>query len=174
MEASAEGREVRPSRLWRQMSAEQRLAAAEAFWLDSDLALDQAQAVSAIARHINFRPRSVAALPIARKSRHLAALPALSEPLIERLLIIYHLRAQRPMMAAFLEHLGIGHEEGLITEEKVAPRDRSALAAAARALSTGFPPRDVALYLGTLLAQDPETWEGLAGLPELSPEPAGG
>jgi hypothetical protein len=156
------------------MSSDQKLAAAEAFWRDDDLALDQAQAVSAIAQHIKFRPRSVAALPIARRSRHLASLPAPPELLIERLLITYHLSAQRPMMSAFLEQLGIKHENGLITEENVQPRDSAALARAARALSSDFPRRDVALYLGTLLAQDPETWEGLASVPELTSEAAEG
>ena len=30
-----------------------------------------------------------------------------------------------------------------------------------------FPAEDVKVYLNTLLSQDPETWAGLAGLPQL-------
>ena len=38
----------------------------------------------------------------------------------------YHLATQRPMMSAFLDRVGIAHEEGLITEENVAkPTPRS-------------------------------------------------
>jgi hypothetical protein len=150
------------------MSADQRIAAADAFWRDENLAIDQAQAVEAIARQIKFRSRSVAALPLARKSRHLATLPTLSDLLIGRLLISYHLSEQRPMMAAFLDQLGIKHEEGLITEENVPAQDPAALAAAARTLVQTYPPADVALYLATLITQDPESWSGLAGLSELS------
>jgi hypothetical protein len=150
------------------MSNEQRMAAADAFWRDGDLAPDQAQAVAAIARHINFRPRSVAALPLDKRSRHLAGLPALPEPLIGRLLISYHLGAQRPMMAAFLEQLGISHDDGLIVDEETPPPSPARLARAARELAGRYPRADVALYLGTLFTQDPVTWEGLAGLPELS------
>jgi hypothetical protein len=173
MNTSTQTKELRLSRLWRQMTIEQRVNAADAFWGDEDLAADQAQAVAAIAKHINFRPRSVASLPIGRRSRHLASLPGLSEMLIGRILIAYHLHAQRPMMGAFLDELGIRHEDGLITEDNLPPPSRAALASAVDRLKARYPPADVALYLGALLAQDQATWEGLAGLPELSARAGG-
>ena len=38
-----------------------------------------------------------------------------------RALIVYHLAEQRPMMGAFLDALGIAHENGLIQEDAAKP-----------------------------------------------------
>ena len=94
-----------------------RVAAAAAFWRDEQAALEQAEAVALIARQIKFRPKSVLALPVEKKARHLAGMAQVSDLLAARLLMAYHLEHQRPMMGAFLDALGIKHEEGLITEE---------------------------------------------------------
>jgi len=83
-----------------------------------------------------------------------------------RALIVYHLAEQRPMMGAFLDELGIKHENGLIQEDEVKP-DADKIAPAAAQLARQFPAEDVKIYLNTLLSQDPETWGGLAGLPEV-------
>jgi hypothetical protein len=80
-------------------------------------------------------------------------------------LIVYHLAAQRPMMVAFLDALGIAHENGLIQEDSVVP-DAAKLAPAAAQIAQQFPPEDVSLYLNTLLCQDPATWGALADVPE--------
>jgi hypothetical protein len=66
------------------------------------------------------------------------------------------------MMGAFLDELGIAHEDGLIAEETVAKPDGDKLAAAAEALRGKFPAEDVSLYFSTLVSQDPETWGALA------------
>ena len=70
------------------------------------------------------------------------------------------------MMGAFLDSLGIAHENGLINEDKVTP-DPAKVAPAAAQLAQQFPADDGSVYLNTLLYQDPETWEALRGLPEL-------
>jgi hypothetical protein len=62
------------------------------------------------------------------------------------------------MMAAFLDSLGIGHEDGLISEENVANMDPEKLRTAAAELATKYPPEDVSLYFKTLVSQDPDTW----------------
>lgn len=149
-----------PARLWRQMPAPQRLAVAKAFWLDEEAADDQMQAVVLIAQQKKFRPKSVLALDVDRKARQLASIVSLPETLAARALIVYHLGTQRPMMAAFLDALGITHENGLIQEDSVAP-DKEKLGPAVTQISGQFPPDDVALYLKTLVCQDPETWQGL-------------
>ena len=148
----------RPSQLWKSLSEERRLQAATAFWEDEQSVAEQVEAVGAIARQINFRPKSVLAMPVERRARQLARMPRLSDSLVGRLLVAYHLSTQRPMMAAFLDALGIGHENGLIAEEEVKAPDRDALIAAARDLATKHPVEDVRLYLSTLVMQDPETW----------------
>jgi hypothetical protein len=64
------------------------------------------------------------------------------------------------MMAAFLDALGIAHENGLIQEENVKP-DPEKIAPAVAQIEQQFPANDVRLYLNTLLSQDPETWGAL-------------
>ena len=149
-----------PSRLWKQMSSAQRTSAGEAFWSDEEALDDQVQAAMLIAQQKKFRPKTVFGLDVERKARHLASLPALSDPLAARVLIVYHLSAQRPMMGAFLDALGIAHENGLIQDDAAKP-DPSKVAPAARQLAENFPAADVALYFNTLLCQDPATWSAL-------------
>src|SRR4249919_425896 len=110
-----------PSRVWKQMTLDQRTRVARAFWGDPDATDDQIQAAMLIAQQKKFRPKTVIGLDVDRKSRHLASIVNLPEVLAARALIVYHLAAQRPMMAAFLDALGIKHEDGLIQEENVQP-----------------------------------------------------
>ena len=151
------------------MTAEQRVAAARAFWSDDEAVDDQVQAALLIAQRKKFRPKTVIGLDLDRKARHLAGMPLLPEAIAGRALILYHLADQRPMMAAFLDALGIAHEDGLIKDDDVKP-DPAKVPAAADALSKKFPADDVRLYLNTLLCQDPETWSALRGVPELADE----
>ena len=128
-----------PSRLWKQMTAEQRQRAARAFWGDEDARADQLQAVMLIAQQKKFRPKTVNGLDLDRKTRHLATMPSLPDA------------------------LGIAHENGLIQEESVKP-DAAKIGGAVDAISRQFPAEDVRLYLDTLLCQDPETWAALADI----------
>lgn len=161
--------EFRPSRLWRRMPPDRRLSAAELFWNDEESADQQLEAVAAIASHMKFRPKSVIGLSVERRTKYLASLPKISDAVAARALVTYHLERQRPMMAAFLDALGIAHENGLIQEDDVPKPDPDRLRAAAAELSASFPPEDVALYFSTLISQDPETWGALADLPQTRP-----
>jgi hypothetical protein len=149
-----------PAKLWRHMTAEQRLRAAKAFWLDDQATDDQIQAVMVIAQAKKFRPKFVLSLDEDRKAKHLASLVALPENLAARTLVVYHLAEHREMMGAFLDALGIAHEKGLIQDDGAKP-DPSRIAPAVTQLREKFAADDVTLYLKTLLCQDPETWGGL-------------
>jgi hypothetical protein len=151
----------RPSKLWRRMPLERRIDAADLFWNDEHSADQQIEAVASIASHMKFRPRSVVGLPPERRAKYLAQLPTVTDAIAARALVNYHLERQRPMMAAFLDLLGIAHDNGLITEENVAKPDAGKVRAAAKDLAEKFPSEDVSLYLATLVSQDPETWEAL-------------
>jgi len=151
----------KPARLWKDLSAERRLETALAFWADDEDVASQAEAIDAIARHLKFRARSVMGLPVEKRARYLSALPSVSDSLAARLLITYHLTAQRPMMAAFLDALGVPHEDGLITAEDVKVPDADTCRAAAKALTEKFPAADTTTYFATLVVQDPETWKPL-------------
>ena len=146
-----------PSRLWKRMTLEQRQRAARAFWSDPEAKADQLQAVMLIAQQKKFRPKTINGLDVDRRARHLATLPSLPDALAARALVVYHLADQRPMMAAFLDGLGIAHENGLIQEDSVKP-DEAKIGPAADALRRQFPVDDVNLYLETLFCQDPGTW----------------
>jgi hypothetical protein len=159
--------EMRPARLWRNLPSDVRVAAATAFWADEQASLEQAEGISLIARQIKFRPKSVLSLPVEKKAKHLAGMAQVSDLLAARLLVSYHLQFQRPMMARFLDELGMTHENGLITDESPAAPERDKLEQAANALAAEFPRPDVARYFWTLVWQDPDTWGDLRNRPEL-------
>ena len=156
----------RPSQLWKGLPPERRQRAAEAFWKDDSASMEQTEAVLAIASRIKFRVTSVIKMPREKKARQLVALPAVSEVVAARLLVTYHLDQQRPMMATFLDALGVQHDNGLIADDTLAAPPPETLQAAVRTLAEAYPADDVAVYLSTLIWQDPETWNGLTELPE--------
>jgi hypothetical protein len=162
--------DVRPVRVWRSLPIDARVAAAAAFWRDEQAQLEQAEAVALIAKQIKFRPKSVISLPVEKKAKRLAGMAGVSDLLAARLLIAYHLDQQRPMMGAFLDALGIAHDNGLITEESPTAPAADKLDEAVKTLSASYPKEDVTRYFWTLLWQDPETWGGLDGRPELALE----
>jgi hypothetical protein len=151
----------RPTQLLKEMSEDQRQKAAVAFWEDEQSFNEQAEVVGLIARQINFRPKSVVALPTERKAKYLLRMGRVSDLVAGRMLVTYHLAHQRPMMAAFLDALGIAHDNGLIAEENVRAPNPEQLREAARTLVASFPPGDVRVYFSTLLLQDPDTWGAL-------------
>src|SRR4249919_3009911 len=102
-----------PSRLWRRMTADQRLRAARAFWADEEATDDQMQAVLLIAQQKKFVP----SLDDERRAKHLAGMVGLPEALAARCLVVYHLKDHREMMGAFLDALGLKHENGLIEDD---------------------------------------------------------
>ena len=155
-----------PARMWRHMPAEQRQRIALAFWKDEEAADDQLQAALLIAQNKKFRPKTVVALDDDRKAKHLASIAALPETIAARALVVYHLAEQRPMMAAFLDALGIAHEDGVIKDDGAKP-EAAKVGPAAAQIAKQFPAEDVRLYLTTLLCQDPETWGALSDLPEV-------
>ncbi len=144
------------------MSSDRRVAAAELFWSDDQSTEQQLEAVAALAAHMKFRAKTVVGLPLAKKAKYLSTLPTVSDAVAARALVNYHLERQRPMMGAFLDSLGIAHEDGLISEENVTKPEPEKLRAAAAELGARFPAPDVSLYLSTLVSQDPETWGSLA------------
>jgi hypothetical protein len=158
----------RPSKLWRRLPLERRVDAAGLFWDDEHTADQQVEAVASIATHMKFRPRSILGLAPEKRAKYLAQLPTISDAIAARALVNYHLERQRPMMGAFLDLLGIPHENGLINEENVAKPTIEKVREAAAELSSKYPPEDVSLYLATLVSQDPETWEGLIEVAEPS------
>src|SRR6266566_4267982 len=146
-------------RLWQRMTSAQRLCAAYALWRDDEATSDQRQAALLIAQQRKFRPKTVIGLDEDRKAHHLASLSTLPEALAARMLVLYHLAEQRPMMGAFLDAIGIAHDNGVIQDDAA-----TKITAAAAAIAKDYPAHDVSLYLSTLLWQDPATWGALHGV----------
>lgn len=159
-------------KLWKELTPERRRQIAGAFWRDTESTEQQLEAVAAISRQLNFRSKTVASLPLEKRVRYFASLINPSDALVLRALVTYHLHHHRPMMVAFLDAVGVPHEDGLIQQEITAPAAER-LAEGAAALSAQYAAEDVALYLSTLLLQDPETWGGLGDRPELHAHSAG-
>jgi hypothetical protein len=156
----------RPSQLWKHLDPERKRQAADAFWRDEHAGNEQAEAIGLIAQRIKFRLKSVISMPIEKKAQYVVSMPGVSEMMAARLLVTYHLAHKRPMMGAFLDALGIKHDEGIIAEDEVAPPAADALTKAAQAIAASYPAEDVSLYLTTLVWQDPDTWGPLAELPQ--------
>jgi hypothetical protein len=157
---------MRPTALWKELPPEKRLVAANAFWTDEHGHDQQVEVIVTLARKMNFRPKSVPALPLERRAKLLAGMNDVSDAVASRALIAYHLAAERPMMGAFLDALNIEHDHGLITSEELPPPDKTKLAEAVRVLKSTFPADSVRLYLHTLVLLDGDTWSELDGLLE--------
>ena len=110
---------------------------------------------------MNFRAKSVRALSAERRAKQLAQMADVSDAVASRALVAYHFAAERPLMAAFLDALGIAHDQGLIKEDEVAPPDAAKTASAVKAVREAFPADAVDLYLKTLVSIDPGTWAAL-------------
>jgi hypothetical protein len=145
------------------MTLDQRRRVARAFWGDPEATDDQVQAAMLIAQQKKFRAKTVINLDLDRKASHLASLVTLPDAVAGRALVVYHLAEQRAMMGAFLDALGIPHEQGLIQEDAASP-DPAKLDPAVAVLRSQFPDDDVRIYLMTLLCQDPGTWGGLGDI----------
>jgi len=154
---------VRPSKLWKEMSREKRLLAADAFWRDDEegTAAQHIEAIVSLAQRLKFRPKSIQALPVERRARQLAGLADVSDAIATRALIAYHFAHARPLMGAFLDAVGLAHDAGLITEEPKPP-EAARLRSAIESVRRSFAPEDVDLYLRTLVVIDGDTWGGLS------------
>ena len=77
------------------------------------------------------------------------------------------------MLAAFLDALGLPHEDGVLKEEADAegpvPVEKARRAVAALG---AFPSAQVRTYLNTLWLQDPERWAAVEPVAEELPDPA--
>jgi hypothetical protein len=147
--------------LWKQMGETRRTAAASAFYDDASVKEFHSAANTFIARLKNFRPQFVKKLPQEKRAFYLATLP-LSQELVSQLIVSYHFAQQRPMMAAFLNALGVANDNGLIKEDaEVGSPSAEQLETAVQAIRGKFPEEDVNIYLLTLQSQNPDVWGAL-------------
>src|SRR5947207_14681549 len=97
---------VDTNQIWKYMEEDRRLRAAESFYADDSLRQFQQAADQFIARTKNFRLPFVKRLPLQTRAWYLAHLHIPAD-VMAQLIISYHFALQRPMMAFFLDALGI-------------------------------------------------------------------
>jgi len=152
--------------IWKRMGDPRRLQAALALYQDPEQKENRSGMDHIIAQLRHFRPQFIKKLPVEKRAQYAATLPLPLEA-IAQLIVAYHFTYQRTMMVAFLDHLGIAHENGSIKSETEPPTpDSTKLKSAVEALRSKFDHEDVAIYLNTLHAQGTETWAGLAEIPQ--------
>lgn len=153
--------ETSAGRIWRALSRDERRLAAAAFMREPIPELYPA-ALGAIVRQRKMRPQAARAMSVEEQAAAVASVLDPGEPLAGALLVALHLAERRPLLAAFLESLGLPHEDGVMKEEAdAATLDAARVEAAARALAERFPREQVACYFNVLLLQDPERWSAL-------------
>jgi hypothetical protein len=149
-------------RLWKALTAEERTAAITASLADDENGWVKTTTRGAIASALKFRPQTVATWPRQKLIAEAARLPLDDAQLLSAYLVDLHLGTRRPMMAAFLDAVGVPHEDGRIDTEASGPIEvpPEKLHAAADELARQYPLDEAVTYFLTLLLQDAETWGG--------------
>ncbi len=150
--------------IWNSLPRDRRARLALSLWEDERLSREERLSVLAPWLAVRgMRPAFLERLPRERRAEQMA-LGGLPEETASQVLTSWHLVHQRPMLARFLDLLGISHEDGLIQEDVEEPPSAETLAEAVAKLREEFPAEDVDLYLKTLYSSDAVTWAGLAPL----------
>ena len=149
------------TRLWKGLPPGERLLAATAFYDDPAPELI-GSALGAIVQARRMRPQAARKLPPGAQARILGTVLDPGESLAQGLLVALHLGERRALLGAFLDGLGLPHEEGILTEEADQAKPPSVESARSAVTAMGaFPADQVQTYLNTLWLQDPERWAAL-------------
>jgi len=155
-----------PSRIWSALDRESRSLAARSLYAPGEEKANREEANLAIASALRFRIQAVRKLPMEKRVDYLVRAVHPDDSLASSLLTKLHLDHRTEMLGAFLDSLEIPQKNGMIDENfELEPVDATRLTAAASSLRERFPADEVEIYLATLVAMDPEVWEGLATAP---------
>ncbi|MDB4898606.1 MAG: hypothetical protein JWN53_414 [Gemmatimonadetes bacterium] len=152
-------------KLWKALTAEERAQAIAASMADDEQGWVRTSTRSAVASALKFRPQTVASWPRQKLIAEAARLPLEDVQLLSAFIVDLHLGHRRPMMAEFLNELGIPNDDGRIDSDKVEvpPQDATRVQAAAEKIAAHHSADEVATYFLTLLLQDSATWSGVTG-----------
>lgn len=144
------------NRLWKTLSPEEKnLAAAE--MVKDPTPLIRASVIAVVADARKMRPIAARKLPPEVQAKIVATVRDPGEVLASSLLVALHLGPRKPMLVAFLDALGLPHEDGVLKDESTTPIGLEDLKKACAALQNE-PPSAVRIYLNTLWLQDPDRW----------------
>jgi len=151
--------DLSPAQLWKALDEPSRREAAEALYEDRET---RPEADTAIAAAIHFRSTSVRKLPVAQRIGYLLRAVRPDDSLATSLLLALHLGRRQPLLSAFLDRMGIPHDEGMIDpDHELGKPSAEQLADPVARLYAEFPQDQVEAYLACLLAMDPDSWRGL-------------
>ena len=144
------------NRLWKTLSPDEKnLAAAE--MVKDPTPLIRASVVAVVADARKMRPIAARKLPPEVQAKIVATVRDPGEVLASSLLVALHLGPRKPMLIAFLDALGLAHEDGVLKDDSSTPISLEALKKACAALASESPSA-VRIYLNTLWLQDPDRW----------------
>ncbi len=148
--------------LWKQLSSDERLQAAESFWGSDSIRAQQLNTLQLMAKRYNFRLKSLKALPATRKAKMLLEYPSIPPEVLMAVIAAFHLAHRKELLVGFLDAAGLPHKDGLLSEEaeKNAPSS-DAIKTAVETIKAKFSENEVNVYLNTLYLQDPEYWKEL-------------
>ena len=157
--------ELTPGRLWSALDDETRRSAAASLYrgeLPDDSGRREADA--AIASKLRFREVVVRRLPVDKRVGYLVDMRA-DDSLAASLLLALHLDRRKELLGSFLDRLEVPHRDGVIDDEhEMRSPEREQLIDAVDHLYTEYEADEVDAYLATLVAMEPESWEGLVGI----------
>jgi hypothetical protein len=151
------------NRLWKTLSPEEKmLAAAELVKDPSPMVRGSVIAVVADAR--KMRPVAARKLPAEAQARVLATVRDPGEIVASSLLVALHLGPRKPLLIAFLDALGLAHEDGVLKDDATEPISLEDLKKACGSLHPESPAA-MRVYLNTLWLQDPGRWAHAKDVP---------
>lgn len=148
--------------IWNAMSPSERLRGCELFWSHAG-EKERARAIIVLAEELRFREKTLLGMGEASRGAHLDKRINHGRLREHRSSVIrsWLIGAQREMLTAFVNQLGVPHKDGLIEGEHPAP-PVEAFQRGIEALSP-YSPRVAAIYLGFLVIfGDDELWAPLA------------
>jgi hypothetical protein len=151
-----------PVKLWRESTVQMRREMAASFWREAAPGLKD-WAISVISRQFHCRKQTVSHWPQERLSHHLADIGSIDETLVQDIFRIYFFDCHKPMMASFLNDLGIEHKDCSISSDDIVVPTESELKETVSYLLSEFPKDKVELYLRILLFQS-SNWSALVGV----------
>ena len=156
--------------LWNALNSDEREAAAWAYLRSEEAGRKKLNGIVAEAR--NFRPATVVKWPEVKIVTAMRSAPLRTPDIAIGLLNCHHVPGQLPMVSAFLDALGVPHEEGGVDTFQQVDADDSVIQAAAERMVQEHGFRAAAVYLLALkLWNAPAGEKGRAWLQELLEAP---
>jgi hypothetical protein len=121
------------------------------------------QTVVAAAAALRFRPKFLLKQPVAKRiaSVRRALSRVGSDQLAEEILAVYFLKCRLELLSEWLDHVGLPHEEGILSDEEIATPDAGVLEKKVGEFRSASDDADRELLLQAFSAQSAIDWPKL-------------